>query len=172
MVYNLKSMQKEICLFDVPTLHHPFTCMISGPTGCGKSTFVSKLLEMRQDKIDPAPDRVIWCYSEWQPLYNTMIGSVEFHQGLPENIDTSVRNLVILDDLMTSVNSQVTELFTKGSHHRNISVIYIVQNLFQHGKEHRTISLIANTWSCSKIQEILHKSLIWPNKCILMILHI
>ena len=32
-------------------------------------------------------------------------------------------------------------LFTTKSHHRNISVMYIVQNLFHRGKHHRTISL-------------------------------
>ncbi len=48
---------------------------------------------------------------------------------------------MILDDLMNSTDGSVTELFTKGSHHRNISVIYIVQNLFHQGKHHRTISL-------------------------------
>jgi hypothetical protein len=37
----------------------------------------------------------------------------------------------------------LSRLFTEGSHHRNISVIYIVQNLFDKGKEHRTISLNA-----------------------------
>jgi len=42
---------------------------------------------------------------------------------------------------MNETNRSVTDLFTKGSHHRYISVIYIVQNLFNKGKEHRTISL-------------------------------
>ena len=32
-------------------------------------------------------------------------------------------------------------LLTKGSHHRNLSVIYIVQNLFNQGKGNRSISL-------------------------------
>ena len=32
-------------------------------------------------------------------------------------------------------------LFTRGSHHRNLSVIYIVQNLFHQGKGSRSISL-------------------------------
>ena len=52
-----------------------------------------------------------------------------------------MRTLVILDDLMYATDRRVSELFTKGSHHRNISVIYIVQNLFHQGKDHRTISL-------------------------------
>ena len=35
----------------------------------------------------------------------------------------------------------MSSLFTKGSHHHNVRVIYIVQNLFDKHKEHCTISL-------------------------------
>jgi len=42
---------------------------------------------------------------------------------------------------MNETNRSVTDLFTKGSRHRDLSVVYIVQNLFNNGKEHRTISL-------------------------------
>jgi len=42
---------------------------------------------------------------------------------------------------MNETNRSVTDLFTKGSNHRNISVICIAQNLFNKGKEHRAISL-------------------------------
>jgi len=38
----------------------------------------------------------------------------------------------------------VASQFTKKSPHRNISVMYIVQNLFHRGKHHRTISLNAH----------------------------
>ena len=38
----------------------------------------------------------------------------------------------------------MTDLFTKGSHHRNLSIIYILQNIFPKGKESRTISLNAH----------------------------
>jgi hypothetical protein len=53
-------------------------------------------------------------------------------------------HLIILDDLMDETGQRVASLFTKKSHHRNISVMYIVQNLFHRGKHHRTISLIAH----------------------------
>jgi hypothetical protein len=53
-------------------------------------------------------------------------------------------HLIILDDLMDETDQRVTSLFTKKSHHRNISVMYIVQNLFHRGKHHRTISLNAH----------------------------
>ena len=51
---------------------------------------------------------------------------------------------MILDDLLNDVFSkQVCDLFTKGSHHRNISVILITQNLFHKDRYCRDISLNA-----------------------------
>ena len=38
-------------------------------------------------------------------------------------------------------DQRIVNLFTRGSHHRNLSVIYIVQNLFHQGKGSRSISL-------------------------------
>ena len=52
--------------------------------------------------------------------------------------------LVILDVVLNEVYSkEVCNLFTKGSHHRNISVILITQNLFHQAKYCRDISLNA-----------------------------
>src|SRR5690348_14956905 len=36
---------------------------------------------------------------------------------------------------------RLANLFTKGSHHLNISVLFIVQNVFHKGKEMRTVNL-------------------------------
>ena len=38
-------------------------------------------------------------------------------------------------------DKEICELFTEGAHHRNLSVICIMQNLFNKGKENRTMSL-------------------------------
>ena len=134
--------QEGIRWIEVPNLIHPFTCLVAGPTASGKTTFVKQLIEDKDDRIYLAPQRVVWCYSQWQALYENIEG-IEFHSGLPEldSFHPNIRNLLIIDDLMDKTDSTITELFTKGSHHRNISVIYIVQNLFHQGKEHRTISL-------------------------------
>jgi hypothetical protein len=35
---------------------------------------------------------------------------------------------------------RISGLFTKGSHHRNLSIIYIVQNIFHQGKKMRNVS--------------------------------
>ena len=49
----------------------------------------------------------------------------------------------MFDDLMTKAkcNQRITFLFTKGSHHRNISVVYLTQNLFPQGKACMNIAL-------------------------------
>jgi len=50
--------------------------------------------------------------------------------------------LIILDDLLnTAYSKDVCDIFTKGSHHRYISVILITQNLPHQGKFYRNISL-------------------------------
>ena len=48
-----------------------------------------------------------------------------------------------MDDLMfeCSKDQRMSELFTKSSHHRGMSVMYLAQNLFPPGKQSRTISL-------------------------------
>lgn len=131
---------------------HPFTCMVAGPTGSGKTVFVRKLLKYNQDLIEKPPQKIIWCYGVYQKAYTEMMAEVptiEFIEGFPSSfdgvIDPNLRNLIIVDDLMAECtkDANMTSLFTRGSHHRNLSVIFIVQNLFHAGKETRTISLNA-----------------------------
>jgi hypothetical protein len=122
---------------------HPFTSIIAGPTGCGKSSWINKLLN-NQRKIIPRPEKIYWCYSEWQSLYEKVYG-VEFVEGLldVDKLDKKICNLIIIDDLMGEKDESLTNLFTKGSHHRNTSVLYITQNIFEQHKDSRTISLNA-----------------------------
>ena len=48
----------------------------------------------------------------------------------------------MLDDLMDSTYStNVSQLFTKGLHHSNISLVVITQNVFHQGPSSRDISL-------------------------------
>ena len=133
-------------------LQHPFTMILCGPTSSGKSCWMNNLLERARTMIKPPPERIIWCYKRWQPLFSDMqrnIGNIIFVQGLPENlnddsfVDTRYPSLIVIDDLMRdATNSKdVCELFVEGSHHRNISVACIMQNAFSRGKENRTMSI-------------------------------
>jgi len=129
---------------------HPTTIMIAGPTYSGKTTFVKRLLHA--DMIEPAPQRIVWIYkekgdeSEFSELKREF-PLVEFLSDLDigrlDSLDPHERNLVILDDVMSEAaeSKGVAKIFTQGSHHRNMTVIFLVQNVFQKAKEMRTISL-------------------------------
>lgn len=94
---------------------------------------------------NPVARHIIWSYGEWQPVYRELPPHVNLIQGLPELSEHNPDPvLLIIDDQMQEVDQRISRIFTKGSHHRNLSVIYIVQNLFDKNKEHRTISLNAH----------------------------
>ena len=120
----------------------PFTCVISGPTGSGKTVFVQRLIEQAKTIITPPPDRILYCYGSYQEAFSKM-ENVEFKEGLPslDEFDGRQHSLVIIDDLMHETNEVVSKLFTKGSHHTNTSVVYITQNIFSQNKESRNIAL-------------------------------
>ena len=94
---------------------HPFTCVIAGATGSGKTVFVTRLLQYAGAMINFPPEKIYWHYGAWQTQFES-IPNVEFIEGLPniENVDKTKRTLIIID---------------------------IVQNLFNQNKENRIISL-------------------------------
>ena len=112
---------------------HPFTSIVAESTGCGKATFVARLLRNAAAMIDPPPERITWYYGEWQAAYENLdIPNTRLEKGLPTSFDSDgKRGLVALDDMMAETDGRVTNLFTKKSHHSNTSVIYLVQNRFQ-----------------------------------------
>ena len=123
-------------------MKHPFTATLVGPTGCGKTMFIFRLIEHAREMIVPTPARILYCYGEYQPIF-AKYSAVEFNEGLPDasQFDGRQAVLVIIDDLMNETNESVSAIFTKISHHRNVSVVYITQNMFPKNKHARTISL-------------------------------
>jgi hypothetical protein len=122
-------------------LKHPFSMMACGPSTCGKTTyFVKTLLQNNLTKVTPPVQRIVWLYKRWQPLYDviltTVTPQVEFIQGIPLDweqdsfFDPAVENMIVLDDVMTTASKDpcISDLFTEGSHHRNLSVIVLNQN--------------------------------------------
>ena len=45
----------------------PFTCVVAEMTGSGKTVRVKSLLQQAPKVIHLPPERVVWCYSQWQP---------------------------------------------------------------------------------------------------------
>ena len=119
---------------------HPFTMMIVGMTGTGKTTLLPKVI----DRIDTEPGTMIYMYRHWQPMYSKMrkmYPKMRFVQGIPRDFDVdkfdkNTCNIIIIDDLMSTAckDGRITSLFTDGSHHCNISVISLSQNMF-YGKD-------------------------------------
>lgn len=136
---------------------HPFTCIVAGAASFGKSTWIFRLLKHASVMIEPPPALIIYCYGEYQPAFEelkTLPIPVQLVEGLPEKellkgSDESTTNrppkLVILDDLMGQMATKgarrpagasagdcdlLTQLFTRGSHHWNLSVIFVSQSIF------------------------------------------
>jgi len=128
-------------------LPSPFSMIVVGPSGSGKTHWVKKLLD--SNLIQPQPQNIHYCYGEYQPLFNEM-KNVTFHEGVPPNLyesfKPSVRNMIIIDDLMENPNAQnmLVQIFTKGSHHRCLTAIVLLQVLFPRNPKFRTISLNTN----------------------------
>lgn len=126
--------------------------MVSGSTQSGKTFFTKRLLENANGMFTVPPRRIVYAYSEYQPLFDVMkrtIPNIVFHQGLPdrEDLDNYSEGLdhviLVLDDLMLKItqSEDCVQLFTVTSHHRNITVLFLTQNLYPPGKYARSISL-------------------------------
>ena len=119
--------------------------MICVPTGCGKKFFMKKFFKYMSQMTDVNFERILFYYSEWQPGYTEYGDKIEFREGLPESADFASdprAKLIVIDDLVREAsNKNIVDLFTKGSHHKNLSFIFIAQNLFHQGHGQRDISL-------------------------------
>lgn len=135
-------------------LQMPFSCIVCGPSNSGKSFFIKLLLENFMYSMSKIPEQIVWCYTCWQPLYDELSNkiNIRFVQGIPDSLCNDElfpphkTNLLVIDDLMetASKNEEIEKAFTKYTHHRNLSVIYLVQNLFFQGRSSRTINLNTN----------------------------
>ena len=93
--------------------------------------------------------KIYYFYNNWQKKFDEEINTnIEYRQGLPTEEDfKSYANgeqcIVVIDDMQVSAlnNLFIANLFSRESHHRNITLILILQNLFHQGKYCRDISL-------------------------------
>ena len=45
---------------------------VSRQTGSGKSEFIRRLLKHKEEMFSPAPDKILYCYGVYQPLFDKM----------------------------------------------------------------------------------------------------
>lgn len=131
---------------------HPFTCVIAGSTGSGKTHFLTNLLLNSERLIDKPIQNLVYCYGQY--LNDTFaqlkkkFPNIKLIEGLDNSLNFNPQkiNVLIIDDLMTDCvkSSEICDYFTKGSHHLNLSVILLSQNIFQKGNFTRTINMNAH----------------------------
>lgn len=134
-----------------PRLQMPFTGIFCGPTSSGKTEKVAELIRNMEHYLSHKPEEIVICYGSWQNVFEDISNN---NMGIPVrtlNEFTDVKEfipvdrkhrLLIIDDLMaeTKGSIQLDNLFTKHSHHMNISVIYITQNIFSKGARQITLN--------------------------------
>ena len=127
---------------------HEYTMVVAGPSKSGKTEFVKNLIN-HLHWIFPPPERIVWCYREWQLAYESLKERVRFIQDIPDDDEkivrnTGVRHLLVFDDMIGGKAIQsIIDWFTRKAHHRNTSVIYITLNIFDRAHQNRTINLNA-----------------------------
>ena len=87
---------------------------MAGPTGCGNTRFVFKVIQNAHFMIHPSPRKIVYCYGEYQQLFASY-PQVEFQHGLPQMSDFDGREpvLLVIDDRMNKVDDSVVNLFPK-----------------------------------------------------------
>ena len=131
-------------------IRSPATLVIAGPTGSGKTRLLADLISQATRVATPPPVEIIYCYSEWQKGFDAMSKNsdgipIVFNQGMVDvkrELATDGKNRwLIIDDLMSEATEKGRSdaLFTKHSHHLNLTVFLVVQNMFL--KSLRTVSV-------------------------------
>lgn len=129
-----------------PRFQCPFGCMVVGPSMSGKSHFTLELVQNAEQFFNPPPERIIYAYGIWQKAFDN-INNIEFVQGVDGlaalEFSARVPSLLIIDDLMEELcnNKELSVLFTREMHHKNITVFFLVQNLYKQGKSMRDVAL-------------------------------
>ena len=73
MVLKLKTLKKMSKKTYDPHLVWPYSLLLCGPTGCGKTMWIVELLKSHEELCTHMPKKLIWIYGVEQPdLFKTM----------------------------------------------------------------------------------------------------
>jgi Cdc6-like AAA superfamily ATPase len=151
---------------------HPLTAVITGPSGVGKTTFVSQLLE-HSDKLFDVQFAYITIYIGTKLEDNAILqqlqekkenvqiidikqlypSSKQFELDFKKNFlntckEKGKKGCIVFDDMMGELSKcgLLSDLFSKHSSHLDLTIIHITQNLFYKGKDpNEHITLYRNT---------------------------
>ena len=125
-----------------------FKMFVCGPSRCGKTLFVSKLIQNMSTFTKSPPQKIIYVYKVWQSIFdelqNNNIVFIKEQDDLTEKLrDVSFgeSSLIIFDDLINSkCLEDIANLFVVDGRHSNYSMIYLSQRMFVNNDYFRQIS--------------------------------
>lgn len=126
-------------------INTPFRLCIAGPSLSGKSFFACEFLKNLKNWTGKN-FKIFWFLSNESNVPSSLPTNVQVAYGLPDisKLPKSTEKrpvLIVIDDLSYECGDLFTSLFTRRSHHENISIIIITQNFFQQTKGWRDCSL-------------------------------
>ena len=134
-------------MFDV-RLKENFKLFISGPSRCGKTFFISKLLENIESFTKDPPETILYIYKVWQSKFDEMKSLVHGFIEDNGNIIQQIKEIalgqkifIIFDDLINSKSLvDIATLFTVDGRHMNMSMMFLTQRMFVNNEHFRQIS--------------------------------
>ena len=123
----------------------PFSLILSGASGSGKTPFVERFLKNFSTITDGSEitfPKLLWFSGTSQPemckrIKNSFPGTFRFFDSIDSEIYSKIESegrssTIVLDDLMHEMSglSDIGQLFTKCRSHLNCNVILLCQNVF------------------------------------------
>jgi len=129
-------------------LKESFKLFISGPSRCGKTFFVSDLLENIDSFAKVPPSTILYVYSVWQTKFDEMRTLIDTFIKDSEDAINQIKEralgqsiFVIFDDLINSKSlPEIAALFTVDGRHMNMSMAFLTQRMFVNNEHFRQIS--------------------------------
>lgn len=133
----------------------PCAICITGPSQCGKSTFIVKLIKNRNQMFNQSFQRIIYCQPanlcvRNNPIFEEILKefpTAELVSGLPDisklflDMDSSPK-CVIIEDLMAELlnSPEMVHLFTVQIHHNNLTVLCTLHNHYYNSRFAKSLS--------------------------------
>ena len=126
-------------------IQHGYCIRFAGPSQCGKTSTLCKLLASKEYFYPCPPKRVMWVSGSGAPnesiesKIKTIYPASQFFYQVPENISEMVQeyDFWVFDDMASELknNTCFTNFFTKTAHHKNCLMAYLTQNAYERGGE-------------------------------------